>query len=107
MSQLLTTALPPPPSWDRRGLPGWSYHSPALFELERCLEKRVHEEFEASAKWEGMFSGHRHGGGEIVRAIAISLGLEAKRLAARAGVRVQAGELIDRFTAAVVAAMDR
>ena len=32
---LLTTALPPPAIWDRRGLPGWSYHSPALFELER------------------------------------------------------------------------
>ena len=35
MSHLLTTALPPPATWDRRGLPGWSYHSPALFELER------------------------------------------------------------------------
>ena len=24
-----------PKEWDRRGLPGWSYHSPALLELER------------------------------------------------------------------------
>ncbi|MBS0565240.1 MAG: aromatic ring-hydroxylating dioxygenase subunit alpha [Proteobacteria bacterium] len=24
-----------PATWDRRGLPGWTYHSPALFELER------------------------------------------------------------------------
>ena len=32
---LLTTALPAPTDWDRRGLPGWSYHSPALFDLER------------------------------------------------------------------------
>jgi phenylpropionate dioxygenase-like ring-hydroxylating dioxygenase large terminal subunit len=24
-----------PPEWDRRGLPGWTYHSPALFALER------------------------------------------------------------------------
>jgi len=35
MSQLLSTALPAPANWDRRGLPGWSYHSQALFELER------------------------------------------------------------------------
>lgn len=26
---------PAPPDWDRRGLPGWSYHSPALLELEK------------------------------------------------------------------------
>jgi phenylpropionate dioxygenase-like ring-hydroxylating dioxygenase large terminal subunit len=26
---------PVPNDWDRRGLPGWTYHSPALFELER------------------------------------------------------------------------
>lgn len=25
----------PPNDWDRRGLPGWSYHSPALLELEK------------------------------------------------------------------------
>ncbi len=25
-----------PDNWDRRGLPGWSYHSPALFELEKA-----------------------------------------------------------------------
>jgi carnitine monooxygenase subunit len=24
-----------PAEWDRRGLPGWAYHSPALFDLER------------------------------------------------------------------------
>lgn len=27
--------LPVPPDWDRRGLPGWTYHSGALFALER------------------------------------------------------------------------
>ncbi len=27
--------LPIPPDWDRRGLPGWTYHSQALFDLER------------------------------------------------------------------------
>ena len=27
--------LPTPDSWDRRGLPAWTYHSPALFDLER------------------------------------------------------------------------
>lgn len=26
---------PVPETWDRRGLPAWTYHSPALFELER------------------------------------------------------------------------
>jgi phenylpropionate dioxygenase-like ring-hydroxylating dioxygenase large terminal subunit len=26
---------PVPNAWDRRGLPGWAYHSPALFDLER------------------------------------------------------------------------
>lgn len=28
-------SLPVPDGWDRSGLPGWTYHSPALFELER------------------------------------------------------------------------
>lgn len=28
-------AMPVPNSWDRRGLPGWTYSSPALFDLER------------------------------------------------------------------------
>jgi phenylpropionate dioxygenase-like ring-hydroxylating dioxygenase large terminal subunit len=28
-------ALPIPEDWDRRGLPGWTYHSPALYDLER------------------------------------------------------------------------
>ncbi len=27
-------SLPVPNDWDRRGLPGWTYHSPALFALE-------------------------------------------------------------------------
>ena len=32
----LDTAIRPVPNdWDRRGLPGWTYHSQALFELER------------------------------------------------------------------------
>jgi len=29
------TYLPIPNDWDRRGLPGWTYHTPALFDLER------------------------------------------------------------------------
>ena len=28
-------ATPAPAGWDRRGLPAWTYHSPALFEIER------------------------------------------------------------------------
>ncbi len=28
-------SLPIPNAWDRRGLPGWTYHSPALFDLEK------------------------------------------------------------------------
>ena len=28
-------AIPAPAGWDRRGLPAWTYHSPALFEIER------------------------------------------------------------------------
>ena len=34
----MNTQLKPirvPNDWDRRGLPGWTYHSPALFELEK------------------------------------------------------------------------
>ena len=27
--------LTPPTGWDRRGLPGWTYHSPDWFDLER------------------------------------------------------------------------
>ncbi|MEZ5911889.1 MAG: aromatic ring-hydroxylating dioxygenase subunit alpha [Paracoccaceae bacterium] len=30
-----TTFKPVPEDWDRKGLPAWSYHSPALFELEK------------------------------------------------------------------------
>jgi carnitine monooxygenase subunit len=33
MNQIVATRIPN--DWDRRGLPGWTYHSPALFELER------------------------------------------------------------------------
>jgi phenylpropionate dioxygenase-like ring-hydroxylating dioxygenase large terminal subunit len=35
MSELAARALPAPRDWDRRGLPGWTYHSEALFALER------------------------------------------------------------------------
>lgn len=30
-----TKIAAPPQGWDRRGLPGWTYHSPALLELEK------------------------------------------------------------------------
>ncbi len=35
MTQLPYPTIPVPNDWDRRGLPGWTYHSPALFDLER------------------------------------------------------------------------
>lgn len=35
MTQLPYDALPVPNDWDRGGLPGWTYHSPAMFALER------------------------------------------------------------------------
>lgn len=35
MTQLPYDALPVPNDWDRGGLPGWTYHSPAVFALER------------------------------------------------------------------------
>jgi carnitine monooxygenase subunit len=35
MSILQSLALPTPNDWDRQGLPGWSYHSRAMFDLER------------------------------------------------------------------------
>lgn len=35
MNQPNHPTLSIPNAWDRRGLPGWTYHSPALFELER------------------------------------------------------------------------
>jgi carnitine monooxygenase subunit len=35
MSSLQSLALPMPNDWDRQGLPGWSYHSNAMFALER------------------------------------------------------------------------
>ena len=31
-----------PADWDRRGLPGWSYHSPAFLELEKEHVFRTH-----------------------------------------------------------------
>jgi phenylpropionate dioxygenase-like ring-hydroxylating dioxygenase large terminal subunit len=35
MTELPYPILPIPNDWDRRGLPAWTYHSPALFALER------------------------------------------------------------------------
>jgi phenylpropionate dioxygenase-like ring-hydroxylating dioxygenase large terminal subunit len=35
MTELPYPILPIPEDWDRRGLPSWTYHSPALFALER------------------------------------------------------------------------
>jgi phenylpropionate dioxygenase-like ring-hydroxylating dioxygenase large terminal subunit len=35
MTDLGFDVLPLPNDWDRRGLPAWTYHSPALFDLER------------------------------------------------------------------------
>lgn len=35
MNELLRGGVPVPNDWDRRGLPAWTYHSPALFGLER------------------------------------------------------------------------
>lgn len=35
MASLPYRALPIPNDWNRKGLPGWTYHSPALFALER------------------------------------------------------------------------
>lgn len=35
-------SLPIPNAWDRRGLPGWTYHSPALFNLEKALVFLTH-----------------------------------------------------------------
>ena len=35
MKDLPFDTISPPNQWDRRGLPGWSYHSKALFALER------------------------------------------------------------------------
>jgi carnitine monooxygenase subunit len=35
MTDLPYDALTIPNDWDRRGLPAWTYHSPALFALER------------------------------------------------------------------------
>jgi phenylpropionate dioxygenase-like ring-hydroxylating dioxygenase large terminal subunit len=35
MNDFSRRSLPIPNDWDRRGLPAWTYHSPALFNLER------------------------------------------------------------------------
>lgn len=35
MNELAPGIMTIPNDWDRRGLPGWTYHSPALFDLER------------------------------------------------------------------------
>lgn len=35
MTDLPFATTPIPTTWDRRGLPAWSYHSQALFDLER------------------------------------------------------------------------
>ncbi|MEO0328360.1 MAG: aromatic ring-hydroxylating dioxygenase subunit alpha [Pseudomonadota bacterium] len=37
-----TTTISPPENWDRRGLPGWSYHSEAMLDLERTSLFRNH-----------------------------------------------------------------
>src|SRR6478735_4876464 len=35
MTQLPYDTVPVPNDWNRGGLPAWTYHSPALFDLER------------------------------------------------------------------------
>jgi len=35
MNDLSTDFIPVPNEWDRKGLPGWTYHSQAMFDLER------------------------------------------------------------------------
>ena len=35
MTRLPFETITPPNTWDRKGLPGWTYHSKALFDLER------------------------------------------------------------------------
>ena len=35
MNQIVPNQVTVPNDWDRRGLPGWSYHSEAQFKLER------------------------------------------------------------------------
>ena len=35
MNDLSSDFIPVPNEWDRRGLPGWTYHSQAMFDLER------------------------------------------------------------------------
>lgn len=35
MNELSRRSMPVPNHWDRRGLPAWTYHSPAVFALER------------------------------------------------------------------------
>ena len=35
MTEFPMLSLPIPNDWERKGLPGWCYHSPALFDLER------------------------------------------------------------------------
>jgi len=35
MTELPYETIPVPNDWNRRGLPAWTYHSPALFDLER------------------------------------------------------------------------
>jgi phenylpropionate dioxygenase-like ring-hydroxylating dioxygenase large terminal subunit len=42
MTKLPYPTLPVPNRWDRRGLPGWTYHSPELFELERSELFLIH-----------------------------------------------------------------
>jgi hypothetical protein len=33
MTRLPFETITPPNTWDRKGLPGWTYHSKALFDL--------------------------------------------------------------------------
>ena len=35
MTEVPYKTIAVPNDWNRRGLPAWTYHSPALFELER------------------------------------------------------------------------
>ena len=37
----MTRDISVPNDWDRSGLPGWCYHSPALLELEKQHFKRL------------------------------------------------------------------
>lgn len=73
----------------------------ALYTLAVYLANRTQAEFEADDRWHWMLVRHRAEAGNLLYPLAEAIGFEAKRLAARCGLRDPAPAVVDRMLAVI------